>query len=527
MLIQPDTVIKLLHNCPLDKTYDHTLFFASADAQVSYFTSLEKHNLTKQSYQRYDRGWLTIQVAAEELYDCNYLMFRNSAFGTKWFYAFVTSVEYVNNVTSRVKYELDVMQTWFFDYTLGHCFVEREHALVDIAGTNTVPENFELGDYVSSSFDAPMSEEGRPILGSKSIVVAATFDKTGTDTTGGIYSGIYSGLIYNVFDGTTDGMIEASEFILNNAKKGDGIVSVFMMPTAFVGEILDPAKVYDFAFNKNANPYGFTPHNDKLFTYPYNFLYVSNLQGNSAVFPFEYFSGGCEFVLAGDMSCNPSVVLAPKNYKGVTVNYDEKLVLTGFPQCAYATDTFRAWLAQNATSLVTSALGIGGQTALAQGRYTQAWNSPQISYEASQLMGGAMALSLAANVASTMNEVYRHSTMPDQAHTGTGSTSMAALGLMNFALMQKHIRDEYARMIDEYFDMFGYATHRVKVPNRSSRPHWNYIKTVGCVLTGSIPADDTAKICAIYDKGITFWKKGSEVGNYSLDNRPAGGGTIV
>ena len=26
------------------------------------------------------------------------------------------------------------------------------------------------------------------------------------------------------------------------------------------------------------------------------------------------------------------------------------------------------------------------------------------------------------------------------------------------------------------------------------------------------------KICNIYDNGITFWKNGSEVGQYNLDN---------
>ena len=68
--------------------------------------------------------------------------------------------------------------------------------------------------------------------------------------------------------------------------------------------------------------------------------------------------------------------------------------------------------------------------------------------------------------------------------------------------------------------MFGYATNRVKVPNRNSRPHWNYVKTIGCVVVGSVPADDMNSICSIYNNGITFWKKGTEVGNYSLDNRP-------
>ena len=48
---------------------------------------------------------------------------------------------------------------------------------------------------------------------------------------------------------------------------------------------------------------------------------------------------------------------------------------------------------------------------------------------------------------------------------------------------------------------------------------WTYTKTRGCVLVGDAPADDVRAICNIYDSGITFWKNGNEVGNYSLDNR--------
>ena len=52
----------------------------------------------------------------EALYNCNYLAFQNASFGGKWFYAFIDSVEYVNNVTSEVTYTIDVMQTWHFQY---------------------------------------------------------------------------------------------------------------------------------------------------------------------------------------------------------------------------------------------------------------------------------------------------------------------------------------------------------------------------------------------------------------------------
>ena len=107
---------------------------------------------------------------------------------------------------------------------------------------------------------------------------------------------------------------------------------------------------------------------------------------------------------------------------------------------------------------------------------------------------------------------------------GSGNIIQSAMGQyggMDFSFRQLHIREEYLRIIDDYFSCYGYATKRVKNPNRSSRPHWNYVKTIGCTITGSVPCDDMDKICSIYDNGITFWKKGSEVGNYSLDNSPS------
>ena len=67
--------------------------------------------------------------------------------------------------------------------------------------------------------------------------------------------------------------------------------------------------------------------------------------------------------------------------------------------------------------------------------------------------------------------------------------------------------------------MYGYKVNTIKVPEISSRPHWNYVKTVNSTLNGSAPADDMRKIQSIYDGGITFWKNGNEVGNYTLDNR--------
>ena len=161
MYIEPNTTIKILRNCPLDTTYDHTIYFSGETEQINYFTSLVKYALNTQTYQRVNRNRMRVQYKADYLYDCNYLMFQNTNYGDKWFYAFIKSVEYVNNITSEIEYEIDVMQTWFFDYTLGQSFVEREHSSTDEIGDNTVPENLEIGDYVTDDFD------GSGVLGEK------------------------------------------------------------------------------------------------------------------------------------------------------------------------------------------------------------------------------------------------------------------------------------------------------------------------------------------------------------------------
>ena len=192
MLIQPNTNIIILKDCPLDKSYEHTIYFTSLDNQVDYFKSLRKHNLTKQSYQRYEKGVLHVQKTAESLYDCNYLMFQNESFGTKWFYAFITSVEYVNNASARITYEIDVMQTWFFDYDLCECFVEREHSATDTLFGNLVKENLDLGDeYVCNKTDTfDMNEMNVCVLSS---VDPLTFKAGDGKVINGVYTPLVSG----------------------------------------------------------------------------------------------------------------------------------------------------------------------------------------------------------------------------------------------------------------------------------------------------------------------------------------------
>lgn len=155
MYIEPSTNIKLLKNVPLDSTYRNTLYFPpnGVSQQTNTFMGYTKHNLTEQTYQRVNKGIARVRLKAEDVYDCNYMMFQNTNFGNKWFYAFITSVEYVNNATCEIRFEIDVMQTWYFDYTLKECFVEREHSVTDIVGDNLASEPVDLGSIICTDVD--------------------------------------------------------------------------------------------------------------------------------------------------------------------------------------------------------------------------------------------------------------------------------------------------------------------------------------------------------------------------------------
>lgn len=143
----PITTVRMLTNVPLDSTYTDTLTFSSASAQASYFAGKAQQTFSNLTPVRITNA-IRIPTSADSVYNCNYVMFQNANFGSKWFYAFIKEIEYVNVNMCMVHIELDAMQTWMFNYTVKPSFVEREHVTDDTRGANLVPENLELGEYV-------------------------------------------------------------------------------------------------------------------------------------------------------------------------------------------------------------------------------------------------------------------------------------------------------------------------------------------------------------------------------------------
>ena len=554
MYIEPNTDIHILKNCPLDSTYQHTLFFSKddKDAQFRYFYSLKKYSLTNQTYQRVQKGKMRVERKADDLYDCNYLMFRNTAYGDKWFYAFILSVEYVNNITCEITFEIDVMQTWIFDYELRECFVEREHSLTDVVGENILYENVDTGDFIGGDEEVATWDPDsiNPIISLPPdkivldpphivLVIASSFERVEypaqntyqyEPVLGKSYAGFFSGLNFHIFENDSAGYEEAISFLKNVGSQADGIFSMFLMPKAFAlqpdeyvhnevagsdgihwsGYSFQNPKVISYELPKNLKSVnGYEPRNKKLLTGQFNFLRITNQQGEEVEYHFEDFQDNvCSFMVEGDMSANPSIMLTPTHYKGAQYCYGESISITNLPQLAFTTDTFKAWYAQNQNSLITAPMMslfssiVGGGV---QGGVMGALNG--------FVTKGAPA------VANTVAGVLDRKKMPNITRGTNTQNLLAFYKRFGFMYQYRYIKESFAKIIDDYFDMFGYATHRLKKPNIGTRPHWNYVKTIDCVVVGSVPSDDMKKICSVYDKGVTFWKNGNDVGKYSeLDN---------
>lgn len=148
MVVTPNTNIRLL-KCPLTLDNKNQITFVNKQAQYNYFSSLDYKEMTDTSYHRKDNA-IRYNGLFDDLIEYNYCMYQNENYSNKWFYAFITGMEYVNNSMTLVHIATDVFQTWQFDLDFKESFIEREMCAVseDIPGNNLLPESLETGEYI-------------------------------------------------------------------------------------------------------------------------------------------------------------------------------------------------------------------------------------------------------------------------------------------------------------------------------------------------------------------------------------------
>ena len=642
MYVEPNTQIHILQCVPLSKSYEHTVRYKNATEQYNGFIAYLKHTLNNYSYQRAGLGTIRVQLPYSQVYNCNYMMFKNTSYENRWFYAFITGASYLSNDVTEVYYMIDVMQTFAYDYQFKKCFIERAHESTDIIYDNTQPEGLEIGsDYRINSYHGinTVTEDDTK----KRFVILATTGPSGSNPEPRVVGNTVYVLSRIECSGVTD-VINTVKMYIDNGYAAN-IISVYTAPDL---------KVPTLSFTRKRTLDGYTPKNMKLYCYPFTFIEMNNRTGDALELKYENFfkttakehisslSNEFKFSTISGYSLIPESRLLPYNYlEGSTGGIPAATLTKGYnigyslyPQGAISDDSFKAWLAQNQNSYVASLNAIGQQydtnMAIAQNAYDMASRSASASLESNSnsintsLANAQMANATAVNVnrrsanagsvanianmgtgliASTIaqnplgvlgagvsaltaqnninvneqntadtlatqlltadnsamtalaNSNLAYSTAMKNASTSQASATLSAitsaniataqlvakkqdaehqpsnlrgqvmcygintsLGLIGFSVFEKCIRREYAQMIDDYFEKYGYAIRRLDTPNVTARPHWTYVKTTGCNIVGNLSAQDIATIQGIYDNGITTWKSLSEVYNYNLDN---------
>ena len=523
---------------PLENDYKNQLTFATKVAQENYFNSTIIKTLDNYTYIKKDNV-IKVGINIDEIIDCNYLFYRNNGFTNKIYYCFITKMEYVNENVTAITIETDCFQTWYFDIRYKKCFVEREHVNDDTIGIHTIPEGLEIGDYV----DQPIGIDENSDLnfltkdGHSPYVVLAV-SETGLDVAvpsgSRIYNNVYSGLIFLTFPST--GAVDQYINYIQHHITEDIIYAAFMCPYEIATDgddfqwltFTDGSTTFQYAFidyttratqmglvkiHKPNNLDTYVPRNNKLFVFPYRYFNISNNSGSSATYKYEYFNSNdgnddCQFTMIGAISPGCSIRLVPYNYKEgkSEFNYtyeevDESIVAGKLPTCGWTNDAYTNWLTQNAinipldiaSDIIKTGVGVAtGNVALA---------------------GGGI-----AGIGGTMAEIYQHSLIPTTAKGGVNQGDLNFADKLCFSVYKKTIKYEYAKIIDNYFDMFGYKVNDVKIPNITGRQNWNYVKTIDCNFDGDIPQTDLNIIKAMFNGGVTLWHNPANILNYSLSN---------
>ena len=537
--------IIICKNIKLDKNYKDVLSYSEGQMLSLCQTNAVASSDTY-SFIRTEKNVIKTGFSYGDALKCNYMAFQNPDYSNKWFFAFIDNVEYANDGTSKIYYTIDEFSTWYDYWNAEACFVMREHVRDDTIGLHTIPEGLEFGEYVIGS-TGDIGNSSYFQYTKMHVCIGTSWLPDGTPS---LYAAnrrignVFSGTYYLVFKEYTD----AAKFIQAYAEAGHvaDIQCLYMIPevlaaitssTTWIEADLESQTDIHFitlhgstgVINIDTNisismptTIGtYTPKNNKLLCYPYNALTISNNSGSMAEFRYEDFVNNAPlFNIVGLQSPSCPMFIYPVNYKKNSTSksgYVWGLPLAKIPQGSWNADMYTNWMTQNGINIL-------GMKIDAPTSHAIMGSLQMLSAGATRQYGGIA--EGFGNMLGAVQEMYRASMIPNQigGQTTVGDVTFAYDKLAP-TYYKMRIREEYAMIIDDWFNRFGYKINRVKVPDQIGRTYWNYIQIGSSECIGyssnskrSVPASSMEVINNIYRAGVTIWHNHANIGNYSLNN---------
>lgn len=554
--VQPNSVIQLFKGINLDNRYMHTIYFANESAQNSWFTGKVSYTFQAQSYVRYTRNSIKLKADTTDIMDCTYLRFKNDRSVDKWFYAFINAVEYVNENTCLVTYEIDVMQTWFIQNgSVRACMVLREHVTDDIFGNHleAEPVGSDVYEYDTVNYT---SADGA-LFSDYNLIVNTSEEPDDPNeilnnglVNGTKYRSLATDNPYGIFNLIT-ALVQLINGSWSSGDKPYEVIDMFTFPSKFASlNLLDNLHYISVTHPNTLN--GYTPKNKKLYSYPFSYLFGTTMNGSSCAYRWEYFTSidnPIQFKCYGNPIGGGQIHCYPTAYDGVMDNIDAALVMDDFPKNPFAFDAYQAWVASGGKTKLERAetfMKIRGATAIVEASsnaYMQGLTGiNQIGHNALNLgqtdtsimddlsgmsrgsnrliSGTANLINTAVSVAEAQNKIayqWKDAKYQPNIVVGTATPNLVVANHdLDFHFYNVHIKRAELPKIDDFFSCFGYGINKVKIPNLTGRAYWNFVQTQNCVISGDMPASSKEAIGRIFDGGITFWHNGDNVGNYAI-----------
>lgn len=313
----------------------------------------------------------------------------------------------------------------------------------------------------------------------------------------------------------------------------DCIMSIYVLPAylVYIGMQLNTGspnpRVYDYSPRTYSSHNGVTYQNPKINMFPYTFLRCLSPGGDIKEYNISKFTDtassntAANFILVANLNGQPSISLVPKHYMhpnfpifkilGSTestiyddINYDERISYQSFPQAAYTTDGYLAFLANQygealsshtaytemkmATQFAGNTMGMVGGTVgtvlgIASGNVGQAIGGIQ------SVAGGFGSQLSVAEQAQMYNEANRQrNTSVDATQTVKQNTDLLMndakpahaaneyhpgseggyepyqISRLMFTVYQVYLQPKIIKQIDDYFTAYGYTSHKIHVP---------------------------------------------------------------
>lgn len=535
--------IILARGIKVDREYSNVLSYTEQQ-MVNLCLSNQISQADDYSFIRQNRNSISTHFTYSQCLQANYIAFQNTDYSGKWFFAWIDDVIYKSNGTTEIQYTIDYWSTWFDYWQKKPCFVVREHVNDDTIGLHTIPENLSVGEVTTESIDEYNGFSDCYIAVSTTYEPASSKykDNEGNWQSVNTYPGarLYNGQVFGdavfLFDSIVQ-FIMFLEVVNTDTHTGD-ISNVYIVPKNLfdvASDLIQHRGYYSLdaehsvpfdyytpkqkneierdskVISKTHNFNNITIKNNKCYTYPYNYLYITNNVGNENILKYEDFNTqDITFELEFAISVGCTGRMIPKNYKNINSNYNESLIVAKFPTCSWSSDAYTNWLSQNAVNISTQITNMGVETASSIGAL------------ATGNVGGAVSglISTSNSVASLIGQFYQASLLP-AIKQGTNNADINYLANKNkIQFYHMRAKNEYLEIIDNYFSRFGYKINTIKLPNITGRTHWNYVEISSTeeVGYGDVPSNAMDAINNACRKGVTIWHNHTTLGDYSLDN---------